>query len=167
MNLDSEVRTWTENISEDALVDVLHAIERRVRRLDRTHDIPYIAGYSNDGRTIFIDRHLPRSFSWRGKRIETDRFLVLHEMVEKTLLDQLRLHYLHAHQIALRIEQAAVRASGIRWHDYNKFTKSHEKEIDEELLKRVPRSLDLTPYKDEHDFAKLKNLVRVGRATRR
>ena len=90
-NLDKEVRTWTENISEDALIDVLHAIERRVRKLDRTHDIPYIAGYSTDGRTIFIDRHMPRSFSWRGKRIETDRFLVLHEMVEKTLLDQLRL----------------------------------------------------------------------------
>jgi hypothetical protein len=28
--------------------------------------------------------------------------------VEKTLLDQLGLHYLHAHQIATRAEQAAV-----------------------------------------------------------
>ena len=63
----------------------------------------------------------------------------------------------------MRIEQAAVRASGIRWHDYNQFTKSHEKKIDEEFLKRVPRSLDLTPYKDEHDFAK-PEAVSVARA---
>jgi hypothetical protein len=107
---------------------------------------------------------MPRSFSWRGRRVHTDRFLILHEMVEKTLLDQLHLHYLNAHQVALRIEQAAVRACGINWYDYNRFTKSQEKAIDEELLERVPRSLDLTPYRDEHDFSKLKRLVRVSGA---
>jgi hypothetical protein len=34
--------------------------------------------------------------------------------VEKTLIDQLGLHYLHAHQIASRAEQAAVRAASRR-----------------------------------------------------
>ena len=28
--------------------------------LDRKHDIPYLAGYSNDGKIIYIDRHMPR-----------------------------------------------------------------------------------------------------------
>jgi hypothetical protein len=28
-----------------------------------------------------------------------------HEIVEKALLDELRLHYLHAHQIAVRAER--------------------------------------------------------------
>ena len=93
--------------------------------------------------------------------METDEFLVLHEMVEKTLLDQLHLHYLHAHQIALRTEQAAVRAAGIAWRDYDQFTKSNEKEISDERLTKVPRRLDLTPYRDERDFATLQRLARA------
>ena len=96
---------------------------------------------------------------WRSRRIETDRFLALHEIVEKTLLDQLHLHYLHAHQIALRTEQAAVRAAGIRWRDYDQFTKLNEKKIGDERLSRVPRNLDLTPYRDEDDLATLQSLA--------
>ena len=87
----------------------LDAICRRVKKFDRAHDIPYLAGYSLDGETIYIDRHMPASFKFRGRTIDTDRFLVLHEEVEKTLIDQLGLHYLHAHQIATRAEEAAVR----------------------------------------------------------
>ena len=92
----------------------LDAVVRRVKKLDRAHDIPYLAGYSRDGKTIYIDRHMPKSFRFRGRVIETDRFLILHEEVEKTLIDQLHLHYLHAHQIASRAEQAAVRAAAER-----------------------------------------------------
>ena len=91
----------------------LDAICRRVKKLDRKHDIPYLAGYSLDGKTIYIDRHMPQIFKFRGRKIDTDRFLILHEEVEKTLIDQLGLHYLHAHQIATRAEEAAVRAAGI------------------------------------------------------
>jgi hypothetical protein len=76
--------------------------------LDRKHDIPYLAGYSKDGKTIYIDRHMPSSFRYDGRDINTDRYLILHEEVEKTLIDRLNLHYLHAHQIATRAEQAAV-----------------------------------------------------------
>ena len=91
----------------------LEAVIKQIGKLDRDHDIPYLAGYSNSGKTIYIDRHMPKSFSFRGRRIKTDRFLILHEVVEKTLLDHLGLRYLHAHQIATRAEQAAVRAAGI------------------------------------------------------
>ena len=38
--------------------------------------------------------------------------------------------------------------------------KKHEKEIDEEKLVRIPRTLDLTPYRDEKDFGLLERLVR-------
>ena len=63
----------------------LDAICRRVKKFDRKHDIPYLAGYSLDGKTIYIDRHMPASFKFKGRTINTDRFLVLHEEVEKTL----------------------------------------------------------------------------------
>jgi hypothetical protein len=101
-------------------------------------------GYSTDGTTVFIDRHSRSHSLNRGGRVATDRFLATHEIVEKALLDQLELHYLHAHQIALRIEQAAIRAAGVNWHDYNAFTKRYEKSISSERLTRVPRQLDLT-----------------------
>jgi hypothetical protein len=129
----------------------LDAIVRRVKKLDRQHDIPYLAGYSNDGKTIYIDRHMPSSFRYRGRDINTDRYLILHEEVEKTLIDQLNLHYQHAHQIASRAEQAAVRAAGINWRDYDRFMQKNVKRIGDERLSKVPADLDLKPYRDEHD----------------
>jgi hypothetical protein len=129
----------------------LDAIMRRVRKVDGEHDIPYLAGYRKDGKTIYIDRHMPPSFKNKGREIETDRFLILHEEVEKTLIDRLNLHYLHAHQIALRAEEAAVRSAGIAWRDYDRFMQRYVKEFGDERLTKVPANLDTKPYRDEHD----------------
>lgn len=159
MDLQREVRTRTEEISAAAMDDVVKALRRRVRSVDHNHDIPYIAGYSVDARTIYIDRHLPRTFRSWTKTVRAEPFLVTHEIVEKALLDELRLHYLHAHQIALRTEQAAVESAGISWWAYQRFMKKHEKGIERERLTRVPKNLDLTPYRDEEDFAVLEELV--------
>src|SRR5436853_1825681 len=95
---------------------------------------------------------MPRAFKLRGRSVETDRFLILHEEVEKTLIDQLGLHYLHAHQIATRAEQAAVRAAGIKWRDYDAFMQKYVKKIGDERLTKVPADLDTKPYRDEHDM---------------
>jgi hypothetical protein len=61
----------------DPVVDIdLHEIEalrRRVRRVSHDYDIPYIAGYSVDGKTIFIDRHLPRTIRWLLKTVWVER----------------------------------------------------------------------------------------------
>src|SRR3954467_3598106 len=115
MKLDREVRHKSEDIDDTVLLDVVRAIRRRVRVINREFDIPYIAGYSVDGNTVFIDRHLPRSFRWLLKTVRVEPFLLTHEIVEKALLDELRLHYLHAHQIAARAERDAVKAAGISW----------------------------------------------------
>ncbi len=128
----------------------LDAILRRIK-LDRRHDIPYLAGYSQDGGTIYIDRHLPETFSHRGRKVAVDRYLILHEAVEKTLIDELNLHYLHAHQIATRAEEAAVRADRILWSAYDRFMQLYVKDIGDERLTKVPGDLDLKPYRDEHD----------------
>ena len=137
----------------------LDAVVRRVKNLDRKHDIPYVAGYSRDGKTIYIDRHMPSSFKYRGREINTDRFLILHEEVEKTLIDQLGLHYLHAHQIATRAEQAAVRAAGVSWRAYDGFMQKYVKQIGDERLTKVPAELDLKPYRDEHDADLLRRML--------
>jgi hypothetical protein len=141
-------------VSSYMMDHALDAVVRQVKKLDRRHDIPYLAGYSKNAKTIYIDRHLPKSFMFRGRRIKTDRFLILHESVEKTLMDHLGLHYLDAHQIATRAEQAAVRALGVSWHAYDKFMQKYVKRSDESLSK-VPRDLDLKPYREERDDALL------------
>lgn len=136
----------------------LDAILRRVKKLDREHDIPYLAGYSRDGKTIYIDRHLPRSFIFRGRSIEVDRFLILHEEVEKTLIDQLDLHYLHAHQIATRAEEAAVRAQRVTWKACDRFMQKYVKSVCDERLRDVPVDLDLKPYRDYQDYDLLQRM---------
>jgi hypothetical protein len=146
-------------VSSLMLDRALDAIVRRVKKFDRKHDIPYLAGYSEDGKTIYIDRHMPKSFKFRGRTVETDRFLILHEEVEKTLIDQLGLHYLHAHQIATRAEQAAVRAAGINWRDYDRFMQKYVKRIGDERLTKVPDDLDTKPYRDEHDDDLLQRML--------
>lgn len=145
-------------ISSLMLDRALDAILRRVKKLDRKHDIPYLAGYSQDGKTIYIDRHLPKSFTFRGRTIDVDRFLILHEEVEKTLIDQLGLHYLHAHQIATRAEEAAVHAQRVTWKAYDRFMQKYVKKIGDERLAKVPVDLDLKPYRDYHDYELLRQM---------
>jgi hypothetical protein len=167
MRLEQEVRHKSEDIEDAVLLDAVRAIRRRVRVINRDYDIPYIAGYSVDGHTVFIDRHLPRTFRWLLKTVRVEAFLLTHEIVEKALLDELRLHYLHAHQIAVRAERDAVKAAGVSWWAYQRFTKKYEKHIEEEKLIRVPASLDLTPYRDEKDFELLQRLIRKARSNER
>jgi hypothetical protein len=144
----------------DLMMDrALDAIVRRAKTIDRRHDIPYLAGYSRNGKIIYIDRHMPQTMRYGGRDIDTDRYLILHEEVEKTLIDQLGLHYLHAHQIASRAEQAAVRAAGIRWRDYDRFMQKYVKRIGDERLTKVPADLDLKPYRDEHDDDLVKRML--------
>jgi hypothetical protein len=144
----------------DLMMDrALDAIVRRAKTIDRRHDIPYLAGYSRNGKIIYIDRHMPETMRYGGRDINTDRYLILHEEVEKTLIDQLGLHYLHAHQIASRAEQAAVRAAGIRWRDYDRFMQKYVKRIGDERLTKVPADLDLKPYRDEHDDDLVKRML--------
>ena len=145
MKLEHEVRHRSEDVQDEVLIDAIHAIRRRIRVVNREYDIPYLAGYSVDGHTVFIDRHLPRSFRWLMKTVRVEPFLLTHEIVEKALLDELRLHYLHAHQIAVRAERDAVKAAGVPWWVYQRFMKQYEKSIEEEKLIKVPTNLDLTP----------------------
>ena len=145
----------------DLMMDrALDAIVRRAKTIDRRHDIPYLAGYSRNGKIIYIDRHMPETMRYGGRDINTDRYLILHEEVEKTLIDQLGLHYLHAHQIASRAEQAAVRSAGIRWRDYDRFMQKYVKHIGDERLTKVPADLDLKPYRDEHDDDLIKRMLK-------
>jgi hypothetical protein len=137
-------------------------------------DLPYLGGYSIDGKLIYIDRDMPASFPWLSKQIETRRFIILHEKVEKALIDAihdstgkelkrllnlLRMTspddaiYYHTHGVAEAYEEFAVRMaygpSGLK--AYNKFMVGQVKRAEDERLRRVPANLDLTPYTSSED----------------
>jgi hypothetical protein len=57
-------------------------------KVDNDHDLPYLAGYSEDGMTIYFDRHLPEKLEYEYdgiKRFFDPRdFIRIHEETEKT-----------------------------------------------------------------------------------
>ena len=71
------------------------------------------------------------------------------------------LHYQHAHQIALRAEEAAVRAAGIEWRDYDRFMQQWIKRADSNKITKVPADLDLTPYLDENETELIKAMQKA------
>jgi hypothetical protein len=148
-------------VYSDVLCEAVGDILKRVH-LDCEHDIPYLAGYNLDRSKIYIDRHLGKRFTdHRGHEHHVDRFLVLHEAIEKAMIDCWGLCYQHAHQIALRAEEAAVRAAGIEWRDYDHFMQQWIKTADSNKLTKVPADLDLTPYRDEKDDELIKVMKRA------
>jgi hypothetical protein len=160
MDLQRELRHKSEDIDDLVLLDVGKSAAAEGPQDHPCLRYPVYCGLQRRREDRF---HRPASAAklrWLLKTVRVEPFLLTHEIVEKALLDELRLHYLHAHQIAVRAERDAVKAAGVSWWAYQSFMKKHEKSIEEEKLIRVPRDLDLTPYRDEKDFDLLQRLVR-------
>jgi len=124
--------------------------------INRNYDVPFIAGYSKDGKTIYIDRHFNPMFG----KIDVTPYLLIHEKTEKALLDYYHLDYQQAHHLATHNEHMHVNADGIDWRKYTDHYDPYEKGLEHEHLTKVPPDLDLEPYKDEHDanFKRLEQL---------
>lgn len=138
-------RTIAEKLAADPRFKKLLSQKYRV---DRTYDIPYLAGYSEDGKTIYLD--------CRFKPVMPDgtditKFIVMHERAEKAALMTLKLKYQDAHKIATYLEHKAVEAAGISWKAYSDFLYPYIRKTDRLTVRRVPKDLDLQPYRDEHD----------------
>lgn len=123
--------------------------------LDRSCDVPYCAGYSkewDDAKTVYIDRDVPKFFTLNGKKCDVTRYLVLHECIEKTLMEVLGLEYEPAHNIATTVEEQAVKDDG---HDLKQYNAEWDKIIrkvgSRGKYPNVPKDLDTEPYSDEHD----------------
>jgi hypothetical protein len=63
----------------------------RVQNIDRDYDLPYLGGYSGNGETIYIDRHLPEELTYENdgqkKSFDPSRFVTMHERFEKAVMD--------------------------------------------------------------------------------
>ena len=143
--------------------EMLDAQTVKVSIKDRC-DIPFVAGYSNDARVVYIDRSVPRDKSFKGVRVPVAKLLNLHERVEKAVLDEFDSSYPHAHQIALRVEKLAAEAIGAPWVPYNAYWSVVADAMESKPIKQVPRDLDMTPYLTFADPDSRRTVERMRRA---
>jgi hypothetical protein len=87
----------------------------RAQSVNTDYDLPYLGGYSKDGKTIYIDRHLPKQLSYEEdghqQTFDPHPFITMHERFEKAVMDALGWGYLHAHQGATGYERRGVLAA--------------------------------------------------------
>ena len=86
-------------------------------KIDKNYDIPYVAGYSKNGKTVYIDRHL----TTMDDDTDITPYLIVHEKTEKALIDIFGLTYQAAHHIAMQQEKEAVLKANINWNKYEEF----------------------------------------------
>ena len=127
-------------------------------RINRDFDIPYVAGYSKDGRVIYIDRHLPISLVIGSRRVHVFPFLITHERTEKALLDLAGMRYNEAHKYATMAEHKELNKAGISPVLYERALDPYIKADQHEKIVRVPMDLDMRPYRDSNDIALLNRM---------
>lgn len=122
----------------------------RPKQINNEYDLPYLGGYSKDGETIYIDRHLPESIMLEDdgnkKELHPYQFIADHERFEKAVMDVLGWSYEHAHQAATGYERRHVLEHGFFWKQYDKCLQKYIKSDEHEKLTKVPSNLDMRPY---------------------
>ena len=132
------------------------------------YDVPYLGGYSvASARKIYFDRDLPKGFRARsGRYVEIGPYLNLHEIAEKSLLLELKFKkwdYRRCHQIAQRLEKAAVQAGAIPWSEYQDDFFGSQDAVADKAPRAVPADFDFTPYRDMEDWDLIKQMKAVLR----
>lgn len=128
----------------------------RPRNIILSFDMPYVGGYSTDGKNIYLDRHLPEELKLQLdgqiKIVRPATFLAEpmgHEPVEWSVMEGLGWAYGHAHSgPATGSERRKVlQLLGPGWwqpwqNEIEKYVKADE----HEKLEKLPKDLDLRPY---------------------
>jgi hypothetical protein len=155
-----------EVLSDPAVIEELE----KDFEIDTDHDLPYLAGYSEDGKTRYIDRHLHAdgqptgTIEIDGDMVDVTPFLVGapeakepikrggHEGIEKAaeVFRNKRFtampSYDFRHEAATGGEMREVLAAGIKRAAYTKALAPYIKADEIEKLEKVPSDLDMTPY---------------------
>lgn len=155
------------------------------------YEVCYLAGYSEDGNTIYIDRRLPRFFTLKdGRQIDVYKYLIVHERWEKLAEDgkieitrKQRKDFLEwvwkfsgkpreenggykypfAHELATGKEREAVEKDGIDWNEYQNYMLQEVKKL--KIFSESPPDLDTKPEKDTHDYYRYHKIERLKKET--
>jgi len=117
-------------------------------KVDCKHDVPFVAGMSEDGETLYVDKEAYPEIVKLGYL----RALIVHEMVEHCLMEDVGMKYQEAHAIATGAEESTLRADGIDQTKYNAdYDRIIRKVASRGKYPNVPEDLDTEPYQDEGD----------------
>ena len=120
--------------------------------IDHDHDVPFVAGMSTDGKTLYVD-HQAWPMIVKEKLL---RPLVVHESVENELMTKYGMKYGPAHAIATAAEEGAAKANGHSLSDYNaKWDRIIRAVSARARYPNVPKDLNTKPYVDEGEMDKL------------
>jgi hypothetical protein len=138
------------------------------KTLDLSYEIPYLAGYSKDGKTIYIDKRLKPVFELKsGKKINIVKYLIVHESSEKHFIDVKNYKYPYAHEKATKLERKAVEDDGYPWIEYQKYALSEVQRIKKlDSNEPLPKDLDDRPERDTHDYYRLEEIKEHKKLTR-
>lgn len=125
--------------------------------IDRTYDVPYIAGASTDSKTIYIDKSIPVFLDIGGKSVDIAKYIAIHELTEKVLMDKGDL-YSPAHKKATEEEKLEVEKDDINWKLYQNAVLGFFNKTKSKKNINPPPDLYLNPYIDEKDFSMLKKI---------
>src|SRR5215472_4659603 len=114
-------------------------------RINREHDVPYLAGQSKDGKRTYVDRQVPKTLTVRGKQLDPDKYLEVHEKHEYDRMNKGE-PYHTAHRHALKEERKAVEGDGHDWNAYQAQMHHLAHQTQAKKLTHPPPDLDTRPY---------------------
>jgi len=138
----------TKTLAQRALKDKIIAASGTGKvTVNRDYDVPYLAGSSLDGKTVYIDKRVPHTLVIKGKSFDPAGALVAHEEAEHKAMMGTK-SYVAAHrENGLPAERKVVEAAGVSWPAYQEqMHKLAENVTEPEHPKNPPPDLYLKPY---------------------
>lgn len=133
--------------------DIANAIANP--KIDRDHEVPYVAGASSklNDYTTHVDKSVPSSVTISGKTFDPAIPLNIHEQVERHVMEQLKAkgmtdekaYEIAHHEFAEVAEDAWYKANGISVDDANKWWAKIDKKTEEDKGD-FPKDLYKAPY---------------------
>ena len=130
-------------------------------KVSKDYCIPYLGGYSKDGKTLYIDRYYPQYYKQKdGNMVDAHSFLIEHEKYEANLMSKVKdITFEEAHRAAIRHEKRLLEAAGVDVEEYYKnlykwveYAMGHFTKAD------VPPDLNIRPYTEDKLTSVVKEL---------
>jgi len=131
----------------------LHPYASSKVKVNNDYYVPYIAGSSIDGETVYIDKRLPRYVDVDGKERDDFLYIAIHETHEWYAEKILNYSYQWSHEhFATVAERSAVVRDGFDWNEYQNYFHGMVKKL-KDIPGPIPPDLYLKPELDSKDYA--------------
>lgn len=120
--------------------------------INTDYNVPYGAGSSLNGKTIYIDKRIPEFATIVDVKVNIWEMVAIHERAEEALEKSFDLKYHESHEMAIGAEKVALkqRYPKVSWDAYNAWWQPYLK-ICATSFDHLPPDLDYEPLKDSKD----------------